>query len=91
MDGALVVFDAGGWMQVTPREGWQVYVQDEADFCHYKSSQWYLRDGRTPNLLINGAFQIWQRGLTFAAPGKWRLSLRPVVGTQPYWHRHKIL
>jgi hypothetical protein len=39
-DGSIAVFLNGGWVHITPQEGWQAYVIDEAAMLTHDASSW---------------------------------------------------
>ena len=39
-DRALAVFDNGGWLYLTPRRGWRVWVEDQNDYSTFVSDRW---------------------------------------------------
>ena len=65
----LVVWEDGIWQAYTPRTGWQALVIDEAAPVFFDGSSWKAVAPRSvENHLLNGAFQLWQRGTAFALP-----------------------
>jgi Protein of unknown function (DUF2793) len=54
-----------GWRFKTPTEGWRIWIRDEDKFCVYTGMTWADLPGTLSsdrNQLINGDFEIWQRG-----------------------------
>lgn len=39
-DNTLAVFDNGGWLFLSPRRGWRVWVEDQNDYATYVSGRW---------------------------------------------------
>jgi hypothetical protein len=69
---AIAYYRDGVWAQLTPREGWTVYVKDEDQHVVYSGAAWgpILSAAQTAgfrNRLLNSAFAINQRELTSVA------------------------
>ncbi len=39
-EGTFAVFDNGGWIFLTPRPGWRVWVDDQKDYLTFASDHW---------------------------------------------------
>jgi Protein of unknown function (DUF2793) len=64
----IAIFCDGSWTSMVPKPGWQVFVEDEAAHVCHRQGAWVVANSPSANLLINGGFDIWQRGQTFTAP-----------------------
>lgn len=65
----LVVWEDGIWQAYTPRAGWQALIMDEAASVFFDGSSWKSVAPRSAeNHLLNGAFQLWQRGTDLTLP-----------------------
>jgi hypothetical protein len=51
----------------SPIEGMITYLEDSNSYQSYDGSAWVGLVPQSPNAIINGAFDIWQRGTSFAA------------------------
>ncbi len=40
--GSLAVFDNGGWLFLSPRPGWRVWVDDVSDYSTFVSGRWIM-------------------------------------------------
>ena len=50
-----------------PTEGMLTYLEDSDSYQYWDSSAWVGLVPQSPNAIINGAFDIWQRGTSFTA------------------------
>ncbi len=39
-ENSLAVYDNGGWLFLTPRRGWRVWIEDQNDYATYVSNRW---------------------------------------------------
>lgn len=87
--GTLARFAEGSWRTVSPLRGFRVYIIDELRPCTFDGTAWSLEASTSDsdNRLINGAFQIWQRGGAFSpmaanefGPDRWR-AIHTAAGT----------
>lgn len=62
--GALAYWRDGAWAEITPRQGWMMFVQDEAAQVVFDAAAWRLSVCRSHNRLHNAAFAIDQRQLS---------------------------
>lgn len=71
----------------------QFYYEGKSEYTLHKDSNvaHYLDELSRPNLLINGDFQIWQRGETFTTTGysvdRWKFSIS--AGNEPILVKNK--
>ena len=64
--GSVLQFRDGAWRAFQPAEGFTAWVRDEGLWIHFSQGHWRrAREVISRNLLVNGGFQIWQRGLLF--------------------------
>ena len=97
--GSLANFCDGGWTLVSPTSGLSAYVRDEARSYIFDGDGWTqaMLPYDQANRLINGSFQIWQRGGNFVSitpnefgPDRWRAVHSNAGGTQVNWSRTSL-
>lgn len=80
---ALAYHRDGAWEEIQPKEGWKAYVRDEGATFVFDGANWVGDAAAAPsstrrNALINGAFNVWQRGSSFSSgpysADRWVLS-----------------
>jgi hypothetical protein len=72
MDQSIMTFAnsaARGSAIATPVEGMVSYLEDTNSYQFYDGSAWTGLVPQSGNAIINGAFDIWQRGTSFSATG----------------------
>lgn len=94
--GSLAHFCDGAWTILSPTSGLSAYVRDEARSYVFDGNAWVqaVQSNDQVNRLINGGFQIWQRGTSFASiapnefgPDRWRAVHSSAGGPQLNWGR----
>lgn len=58
---------AGSALGTAVSEGMTAYLSDTDELVMYDGTSWFKQNGST-NAIINGAFDIWQRGTSFSNP-----------------------
>lgn len=72
-NGAIAYYVDGAWTQMTPRAGWLAFVEDSGALEAYDGAAWAPVAGAAAgaaiggNLLVNGDFQVNQRGFSGGA------------------------
>jgi hypothetical protein len=73
----------------TATEGMLTYLNDTDTYQSWNGSAWTGLVPQSPNAVINGAFDFWQRGTTFSNPAsevyladRWRVAYNGTTGTR---------
>lgn len=66
-DHAIAYYRDGVWEQLTPRDGFTLFVRDEQRLLTHADARWSLPTPADASLVLNGAFSTWQRGTIFSS------------------------
>lgn len=86
--GRIMSYVNAQWNELVPKSGWLAFIEDEGRFRVWTGTQWteindLIGETSRRNLLINSAFEVWQRGDThtlqanqsFLTADRWRCSV----------------